>query len=339
VNKCKQFLERKRRFIINTTFSGDFFKDEPFSDLLESQDNMGKPFDVVIPIQNTNIFFRRNLISLYREIPVANLIVGDGGSTDRSLEILGEFPRVRILDHSHLKSLGASIKALVDEVSTEYFAYLHSDVFLPRGFYNTLRETPLKNRWVESNRSSLIVHEEIEEGYFLSERPYSGAQFGQSQLMKSSMSRIEDDFLYRNEDLVIRELVEQSGGEYVKVEDLMHLHQSVTKNSENEPKLKVAISRAQDTGWESKVADMQFRGIVKYTSPATERGKSYLVGHVNESLKQLFILGALDFEETIRWIEATNSDWLKHIRKPTRIRVAFLRFKNLISILLKERKH
>jgi hypothetical protein len=237
-----------------------------------------------------------------------------------------------------LKTLGASIKALVGEVSTEFFAYLHSDVFLPSGFYKTLSETPLKNRWVESNRNSLIIHEESDGEYFLSERPYSGAQFGQSELLKSSLSQIEDDFLYRNEDLVIRELIEKSGGEYIKVEGLRHLHQSVTKNSENEPKLKVAVSRVQDVGWESKVADMQFRGIIKYTSPVTNRGKSYLVGHVNESLKQLFILGALDFETTIRWIRETNSDWLKHIRKPTQIRVAFSRLKNLVSMIFHARK-
>jgi hypothetical protein len=138
-------------------------------------------------------------------------------------------------------------------------------------------------------------------------------------MLKSALATVDDDYLYRNEDLVIRELIQLGGGEYVKIQGLKHLHQSITKNSQNEPNLKVAVTRVRDVQWETKVAEMQFRGIVKYTSPTNERGISYLVNHVNESLMELEILGNLDFQATMRWIEETNGEWVKYIKKPSRM--------------------
>ncbi len=56
--------------------------------------------DVIIPIIHTNELWRANLKSIYREIPVNRLILGDGGCIDDSIDVAREFPRVQVLDHT-----------------------------------------------------------------------------------------------------------------------------------------------------------------------------------------------------------------------------------------------
>lgn len=296
----------------------EFLSEEPFFDRAKSDTNskVSDSFDVVMPILNTNIFFRRNLLSLFREIPVNQLLVGDAGSTDESADVLAEFPRVKVFDHKLLKSLGGSIKQLIQSVETKNFIYLHSDVYLPVGFFDEMDGEAVENKWLESNRKSLIIHEDNTDEYYEAERPYSGFQLGESALLKRALLQVEDDYLYRNEDLVIRELVEEAGGEYKKLRDLRHLHQSITKNTEHEPALRVQVSREPDFDWEVRTANDQYRGIVKYTNPSGRQEVSYLVDHVNQSLAVLHRLGALRWNETVRWVKRVNPDWIPYLQKP-----------------------
>lgn len=303
---------------MGTTQLNEFFLNEIFTDRLLSRDPLLEGIDVIIPIQNTNPFFERNLVSIFRELPVSRLIVGDGGCTDESLSILSKFPRVTVLDHKGLSTLGGSLRDLIAAVQTEKFAYLHSDVFLPRGFFEELLKNDLSNSWLESNRNSLVIHENTNDLYFREERPYSGAQFGDSILLKKAVAQVEDDFLYRNEDLVIRELVIEAGGSYRKVFNLKHLHQSVTKNIENEPALEVTISRAPDPKWEAKTNVMQYKGLIKYTNPINGKEISYLVDHVNSALRTLNNIGALDWNEVTEWVRMTNPSWLPFLKQPKR---------------------
>jgi hypothetical protein len=303
---------------MDTTHLNEFISPEIFRDCLLQGDSRLEGIDVVMPIQNTNPFFERNLVSIFRELPVSRLIVGDGGCTDESLRVLSKFPRVTVIDHNGLSTLGGSLRELINAVETEKFAYLHSDVFLPRGFFKELMKNDFSNSWLESNRNSLVVHEDINDHYFKSERPYSGAQFGESTLLKRAVAQVEDDFLYRNEDLVIRELVIEAGGHYKKVSNLKHLHQSVTKNLENEPALKVTITRSPDFSWEEKTTIMQYRGLIKYTNPIRGKELSYLVDHVNSSLRTLNSIGALDWKEVVEWVTTTNPSWLPFLKRPNR---------------------
>ncbi len=297
-------------------FLDEFLLNEDFSDFFVTGPSRISGFDVIMPIQNTNPFFRRNLVSIFRELPVRRLIIGDGGCTDASLEILSSFPRVLILDHQELKTLGGSLKELIMAVETEKFAYLHSDVYLPHGFFDNLAGIDLSNLWLESNRTSLVVHEDLQDSFFDSDRPYSGAQFGDSALLKQAVSQVQDDYLYRNEDIVIRELVADRGGQYRKVQDLIHLHQSVTKNIENEPALEVQVSRAPDYEWNVRTMMHQYKGIVKYTNPIRDDEVSYLVNQVNLSLRSLDTIGSLNWLEVMEWVQKTNPSWLPFIRRP-----------------------
>jgi len=94
--------------------------------------------DVIIPVYHTNELWRANLISIFREIPVKRLLISDGGVIDDSIDIVKEFPRVEVVNHRHFKSLGKCIAELIKEVSADWFAYLHSDVYLPPGWFENM---------------------------------------------------------------------------------------------------------------------------------------------------------------------------------------------------------
>ena len=113
-----------------------YFTPEPFTDRFAARPE--NAVDVIIPVLHTNELWRKNLISIYREIPVKRLLLGDAGCVDRTLEVAKDFPRVEVHDHRAFVSLGFSLRRLIEAVSTEWFVYLHSDVYLPEGWFDAM---------------------------------------------------------------------------------------------------------------------------------------------------------------------------------------------------------
>lgn len=225
-------------------------------------DNIG--VDVIIPIFNTNKFWRENLLNIYSRVPVARLLISDGGCTDDSLSILAEFPRVVVYDHRNIKSLGACIKELILQVESEYFIYLHSDVQLPNNWFDTMLSRTSEYDWFECHRKFVIDFEFYTEQY-RQMRAFSGSQFGKSDLVKKAVGHIEDDYLYRNEDLIIHDLVLKAGGRYGKVLETYHDHQITNKKGDLEPKIKsLEIKKFSNVEFEKRMWNMQWRGLVKY---------------------------------------------------------------------------
>ena len=58
-------------------------------------DDPSDAVDVLIPVMHTNDLWEANLLSIYREIPVKRLLLGDAGCIDRTVEIARRFPRAR----------------------------------------------------------------------------------------------------------------------------------------------------------------------------------------------------------------------------------------------------
>ncbi len=286
----------------------EYFKE---TDLVDRNSGGSDPsaVDVVIPVFNTNPMWEKNLLSIYREIPVNSLIIGDGGCTDGSVEIAKKFPRVKVLDHSKFNSLGFSLRKMFEEVRTEWFVYLHSDVYLPEGWFDAMAANKGSYDWFESGRRMTIVYEYIEEGQEKAARAYSGSQMGRAEIMKRAVASIDDDYLYRNEDIIIAGLLEKAGGRYGRTTDTFHYHQIMNKNGEKEPKLKaVSIKREENRDWEIRTLDMQARGLIKYLEP-----KRYLAESVNAPLRLLKRMGALDEKAFFDWVRTTNPGWRKYI--------------------------
>lgn len=264
--------------------------------------------DVIIPIINTNELFERNLYSFYKEIPIKNLLIGDGGCTDESIKILEKFPRVKIIDHTKMISQGGSILDLIKQVKSENFIYLHADAFLPEGWFNKMKIKLVDYDWFECPQKLTTM---IEFWNVKAERSYSGAQMGKRIFFNKIISIIDDDYLQRNEDIILAELVQSNGGKYGKNEDVFHYHQVMNRRGESEPKFKkVIVEKNSDIDWESRIYTMQYKGIIKYLNP----NKKYLIDEVNNSLIILNDLNVLDIKELKKWIRDTNSSWLPFIK-------------------------
>jgi glycosyltransferase involved in cell wall biosynthesis len=93
--------------------------------------------DVVLLTKNSQHLLSKCLTSIYSNVPVNKLIVVDGYSTDRTIDILEGFQR----KHGNIKILqtqGTRAKAReigISKVSTEYFAFIDSDVVLCRDWF------------------------------------------------------------------------------------------------------------------------------------------------------------------------------------------------------------
>lgn len=300
-----------------------------FEELLECNDFIDRnieskdSIDVIIPVLNTDIFFERNLISIYRELPVNRLLIGDGGCTDNTIDVVSRFPRVKIFDHKAFNCQGASIKALVKEVETQYFAYCHADVYLPKGFYYGYSGRSLENMWIESARNLLTVNETYIEKCIKAKRSYSGVQIGDTALLKQSVDKLEDDYVQRNEDIIIRDLVEKNGGRYEKIPNLLHLHQSPIARGYGKPAY-------HDKDWAEKIFNMQIRGIIKYLDPPTTTDRKYLIDEVNSSIKALAKMGRLNRTSLRYWIADVNPHWNDLITMPTFFGTLALNFQEII---------
>jgi glycosyltransferase involved in cell wall biosynthesis len=278
--------------------------------------------DVIIPVIHTNELWESNLLSFYREIPIHTLLIGDGGCIDDSLEVTSKFPRVKILDHRNNKSLGYSIRKMIEEVETEWFIYLHSDVYLPEGWFDAMKAHQAEYDWFGCPmQHTIMVEYQVDYGV----RPWAGSQMGRKMAFQQGLNRVDDDYVYRQEDFVFADIVSQAGFKEGRVDDTFHYHQTMYKPSPWSRKVKsvnidVELSRAEDV----RTWTMQVKGIIKYLQPNIP----WLVNDVQFGVFHLLELKALDWNKFKHWVATTNTAWLPYISRRMLLRrqlVTFLR--------------
>jgi glycosyltransferase involved in cell wall biosynthesis len=101
--------------------------------------NQGAPMqiDVVLLTKNSEHLLSRCLNSVYQNLPIKNLIVIDGYSTDRTQEILQRFNR-KYGNVSLFQMHGSRAAARTEgirRVSTDWFMFVDSDVLLCNGWF------------------------------------------------------------------------------------------------------------------------------------------------------------------------------------------------------------
>jgi glycosyltransferase involved in cell wall biosynthesis len=96
-----------------------------------------QPIDVVVLTKNSEHLLDKCLASVYENVPVKNLIIIDGFSTDRTLKIINEiseaYGNVEVL-----KVNGSRARARekgIQRVSTDWFMFVDSDVILGRDWF------------------------------------------------------------------------------------------------------------------------------------------------------------------------------------------------------------
>jgi glycosyltransferase involved in cell wall biosynthesis len=274
----------------------------------------GGAIDVIIPVLNTNELWEKNLLSIYREIPVNRLLIGNGGCSDETIAIAQKFPRVEVHDHSSFKTLGYSVKELIKAVETEWFAYLHADVYLPDGWFDTMRRHQAEFDWFGCPMRLTVL---MEYQHVDADRPYAGSQMGRKAVFIGGLDRIDDDYVYRQEDFVFASIVEDGQFRHGRVEDAFHYHQvmpRVYRTADRMRTLKSIDIQMEVTEAEKlHTAETQLRGTIKYLKP-----DKYQIRAVEANVLQLKELNRFDFNDFIAWVARVNPEWLPHIPRPMR---------------------
>lgn len=276
--------------------------------------------DVIIPVIHTNELWRANLLSFYREIPVNKLLIGDGGCIDDSMEIAKEFPRVQILNHREYKSLGYSIRKMIESVETDWFIYVHSDAFLPQGWFDAMKKNQPNYEWFGCPMQHTVM---VEYDMNYGNRPWAGSQMGLKKAFVEGLKRIDDDYVYRQEDFVFAEIVKKAGFREGKITDTFHYHQTIRKPSRFERKV-ISVDLQLEIGKEeeARAAIMQIKGLVKYLDP--DPG---FVSGIVANMDRLEEMQEMKWPEFLSWVQDTNPAWyplISHEAKKTYWR-AFVR--------------
>ncbi len=97
--------------------------------------------DVVMLTKNSQHLLSQSLTSVYQNVPIKNLIVIDGYSTDRTLEILEQFNR-KYGNVQLFQMEGTRAKARTEgirKVTTDWFMFVDSDVLLCPGWFKKIQ--------------------------------------------------------------------------------------------------------------------------------------------------------------------------------------------------------
>ena len=73
--------------------------------------------------------------------------------------------------------LGFSIRHLIEATKTEWFVYLHSDVFLPHGWFDAMCARRSEFDWFECNQRITVMADYLLDTTQIA-RSYSGSQMG-----------------------------------------------------------------------------------------------------------------------------------------------------------------
>ena len=97
--------------------------------------------DVVVLTKNSEHLLNKCILSIYKNVPVNKLIVVDGFSTDGTLKIVSDF-KERYGNVEVLSINGSRARARekgIDEVETDWFLFVDSDVILSRNWFEKVK--------------------------------------------------------------------------------------------------------------------------------------------------------------------------------------------------------
>lgn len=313
--------------MINSIFK-EYYSSQIFFDRYLQDDS--KAVDVIIPVFHTNELWRKNLFSIYKEIPVRRLLISDGGVIDDSIVVVKEFPRVEVFNHSQYKTLGKCISELIKSVTSEWFVYLHSDVYLPVGWFDSMIKYQNKFDWYGCPMNiTVLVNYRLNE----LQRPYAGSQLGRKKAFQE-VDIVEDDFVYRQEDFVFNKIVEKAGYKTGKVENTFHYHQVMYRQSKGYDLNVKSVSIETITNKEEilRNKEMQLRGIIKYLNP----DDVWSIREFNTYSTLMLQEGLIEFKSFRKWIKITNPNWLEffNLRFISKFYILkiYRRFKYLIKL-------
>ncbi len=277
----------------------------PFIDRKELEPEL-EPIDILIPTLDAETFLERCLFSIFREIPVNNLIICDGGSKDNTVNILKKFPRTEIYVRSDIRTTGKVMEFLISKCSTEWFVVIDSDIEISDGWYDEMKKFENKFDAIENSNEVIAYHSFRQNKPKLEEnqRSYDMCHLIKKDALKDY--KCDDDFMWRYTDYFIRQTIEKSGFKYGKISSTMHINNeserikyaSDSEKNYSELVWKEPEIRILDKDKEREIMIKNAKAIIKYLDP-----ESILVKN-NRGLSSM--INILDRD----WIKTNGSKWL-----------------------------
>lgn len=267
-------------------------------------------------------FFGGNIQAILKEIPIRKLYVGCNNPDKKYREdlkdSLSKHDKIEFVDQLGIKTLGMQIVNLMKRCKTEFFVFLHADARPRRHSFMVLEadmftEDPNDMRPVGIVESDRVQYEygrtdipTVYPYYAFRDRSFSGYQLFRKEAVENFFDKIEDDYIYRNEDIIWQNVCEQNGYRYEKSSG-MHVHTCSNVNQRWTPQgVELTPKEAR-----AKTFDMQVKGLIKYCKPTDLAVKAWTAAIgicISENNLDLF-------GEHFDYIQETNPEWLEPIKK------------------------
>jgi glycosyltransferase involved in cell wall biosynthesis len=173
--------------------------------------------DVIIRTKNSEEFLKECLHSIYEEIPLGRIIIVDGGSTDKTLEIASSFDKVNLYVKPEL-NIGQATKYGFSKAESQWVAVIDSDIVLRKGWFADMKNHMDKADGVEGCRVDhyrFEIHPECKKMRF--------SILGQALVKREPVLSMNLD-LPVSEDAAIKFNFEKQGMKWNKVENYMADH-------------------------------------------------------------------------------------------------------------------
>lgn len=271
--------------------------------------------DMIVPTHFVDWnFFGGNVRSWMKEIPIKTLYFGCNNPELEYIEELkthlSQYKCVKFIDQRNIKTLGMQLADLFKRCDTEFVCYCHADAKpTPHSFLVLEADMEDHVGIVESERVSYPYEDPenfptVYPYYYYRDRSFSGYQLFRMETIKDILVRIEDDYIYRNEDIIFQNVCENAGYEYRKSFS-MHIHTNSKVNQMWTPQGK------EGKNARAKTFDMQIKGIVKYCTPSEITKKAWI-----DAYGQSFRLNRTDLFDFIdNFVMKENPKWRDAIQE------------------------
>ena len=265
-----------------------------------------EPVDVLMLTLDADTYLERCLDSVYREIPVNKFIVVDGGSKDKTVQILNRYPRMQVHARPDIRTTGKGLEFMFSQATTRWVATIDADMELAPGWYDEMAKYKDRYDYFESKR---IMHYEfyrdVPGSINMDQRSGAMGQLGRLDCFKNY--HVDDDYMWRATDMLLRQVVEKDGYKFGKVSTTYHYHHT-TDGSRYESDAekrgsglvfeKPKIEIRDKANWRKRQGDFR-RAVVKYLDP------DFL--HPRRDVGLFAALMSLD----MKWVRETNVKWYR----------------------------
>lgn len=292
--------ERNKKLFLDFYSQLKKIKLETISLVVEPPISKEEKYDVICPVYWINDYFLKNITNWFEIIPIRKLYLG---VNNPYLELISNHPQIEIIDQVQFKTLGKCLSDLMKRIQTKWFFFFHADVSLTSGLLEIMEFFKTKKTGIiESDRYHWDGVNYSNEGYNHKERAFSGVQLFKKKVFEDLLNRIEDDYIYRNEDLIFQFECIKQGYRYQKT-NAMHIHQFSVNPTWTFNK--------------NEAYQMQWKGLVKYTDPINFLIEAFLkpIKYLKEN-NQIYLTECWSFclSHNLEWKEILEKEWVNNFK-------------------------